>query len=78
MVSLRAENIACLIKKPKTPIIKPPLHRSMYLESVKKAINSKKECHKTMGYTDMKIDPKQFLKKNTRKVIKPTVEKSGK
>lgn len=78
MVSPRAENVQCLVKRPKTPIYKPPMHRSMFLDSVKREINAKKECHKTMGVADIKVDPKQFLRKNSRKVIKPFVEKTGK
>ncbi|VVC38184.1 Enkurin domain [Cinara cedri] len=70
------ENIKNLIPKPITPVIKPPMYRSVFTESVKRVYNSNKDCHRTMGYAEVQLDPPtQFLKKNTRQVIRPFVEK---
>ncbi|VVC36748.1 Enkurin domain [Cinara cedri] len=70
------ENIKFIIPKPITPIIKPPRYHSIFTESVKRRFNSIKDCHRTMGYAKVHLDPpSQFLKKNTRKVIRPSVEK---
>ncbi|XP_025419208.1 enkurin [Sipha flava] len=69
------ENIKYLIPKPETPVIKPPMYRSVYTESVKNAYKSNKGCHRTMGYAEIQLDPPtQFLKKHTRKVLRPCVE----
>jgi hypothetical protein len=70
------ENIKYLIPKPETPVIKPPMYRSVYTESVKNAYKSNKGCHRTMGYAEIQLDPPtQFLKKHTRKVLRPCVGK---
>lgn len=68
------ENIRFLIPRPKTPVVKPPMHRSVYTESVKRAIDSNKCCHQTMGYAEVKLNPpSKFLKAHSRKVIRPFV-----
>lgn len=70
------ENIRHLIPKPETPVIKPPMYRSIYTESVKKTYKSNKGCHRTMGYAEVQLDPPtQFLKKHTRKMLRPFVGK---
>jgi len=70
------ENIKHLIPRPKTPVIKPPMYRSVYTESVRKTYKSNNNCHKTMGYAEIELDPpSQFLKKQTRKEMRPFVGK---
>ncbi|VVC29824.1 Enkurin domain [Cinara cedri] len=70
------ENIKNLIPKPIVAVVKPPMHRSVFTESVKRGYNMNKDCHRTMGYAKVHLDPpSQFLKKNTRIVIRPSVEK---
>jgi len=70
------ENIINLIKKPKTPVVKPPMHVSTFTKAIKKEIASQKKCHQTMGCPEVKRnDPSQFLKKQTRKIIRPFVGK---
>ncbi|XP_060870603.1 enkurin-like [Metopolophium dirhodum] len=69
------ENIKHLIPRPKTPVVKPPMYRSIYTESVRRTYKSNNNCHKTMGYAEVELDPpSQFLKKHTRKEMKPFVE----
>lgn len=70
------ENIKYLIPRPDTPEIKPPMHRSIFTESIKRSMKSNKRCHQTMGYAQVPLDPpSQFLKKHTRKVVRPFVGK---
>ncbi|XP_022171486.1 enkurin-like [Myzus persicae] len=69
------ENIKHLIPRPKTPVVKPPMYRSIYTESVRRTHKSNNNCHKTMGYAEVELDPpSQFLKKHTRKDMRPSVE----
>lgn len=69
------ENIKHLIPRPKTPVVKPPMYRSIYTESVRRTYKSNNNCHKTMGYAEVELDPpSQFLKKHTRKEMRPFVE----
>lgn len=73
----RQENIKYLISRPNTPEIKPPMHRSIFTESVKRSMKSNKGCHQTMGYAQVPLDPpSRFLKKHTRKVVRRFVGKS--
>lgn len=68
------ENIRFLIKKPKTPIIKPPMHRSIFTEAIKRDYKTNKQCHKTMGYAKIPLNPpSEYLKKHTRVVMRPFV-----
>lgn len=70
------ENIKYLIQRPKTPVIKPPMHRSIFNKSIQREFKLNKGCHQTMGYAEFKgSGPSEFLKKNTRKVIRPFVGK---
>lgn len=70
------ENIKHLIPRPKTPVVKPPMYRSIYTESVRRTYKSNNNRHKTMGYAEVKLDPpSQFLKKHTRKEMRPFVGK---
>lgn len=70
------ENIKYLIQRPKTPMIKPPMHRSIFNKSIQREFKLNKGCHQTMGYAEVKgSEPSEFLKKNTRKVIRPFVGK---
>jgi len=70
------ENIKLLIRKPKTPVIKPPMHCSVFNKSIKREYRSNRGCHQTMGYAEVKPNqPSKFLKKHTRKVIRPFVGK---
>jgi len=70
------ENIRYLIQRPKTPVIKTPMHRSICSKSIQREFKLNKGCHQTMGYAEVKVNgPSQFLKKNTRKVIRPFVGK---
>ncbi|KAE9525086.1 hypothetical protein AGLY_014500 [Aphis glycines] len=69
------ENIKYLIQRPKTPVIKPPMHRSMFNSSIRREFKLNKGCHQTMGYAEVKVnEPSEFLKKKSRKVIRPFVE----
>ncbi|KAF0765835.1 enkurin-like [Aphis craccivora] len=69
------ENIKHLIPRPKTPVVKPPMYRSIYTESVRRTYKSNNNLHKTMGYAEVELDPpSQFLKKHTRKEMRPFVE----
>ncbi|XP_022162837.1 enkurin-like [Myzus persicae] len=69
------ENIKYLIQRPKTPVIKPAMHRSIFNKSIQREFKLNKGCHQTMGYAEVKVNgPCQFLKKNTRKVIRPFVD----
>ncbi|XP_025207524.1 enkurin-like [Melanaphis sacchari] len=69
------ENIKYLIQRPKTPVIKPSMHRSMFNNSIRREFKLNKGCHQTMGYAEVKVnEPSEFLKKNSRKVIRPFVE----
>ncbi|XP_026818303.1 enkurin-like [Rhopalosiphum maidis] len=71
------ENIKYLIQRPKTPVIKPPIHRSMFNNSIRREFQLNKRCHQTMGYAEVKVnEPSEFLKKKSRKVIRPFVEKT--
>ncbi|CAI6356745.1 unnamed protein product [Macrosiphum euphorbiae] len=73
------ENIKYLIQRPKTPVIKPPMHRSIFNKSIQREFKLNKGCHQTMGYAEVKVnEPSEFLKKNTRKVIRPFVENTKK
>lgn len=75
-MSKHQENIKNLIQRPKTPVIKPPMHRSMYHNSLKREFNLNRSCHQTMGYAEVKLNrPFEFLKKQTRKVTRPYVGK---
>jgi len=68
------ENIKHLIPRPKTPVVKPPMYRSIYTEAVRRTYKSNNNLHKTMGYAEVELDPpSQFLKKHTRKEIRPFV-----
>lgn len=70
------ENIKYLIQRPKTPVIKPPMHRSMFNSSIRREFKLNKGCHQTMGYAKVKVnEPSEFLKKKSRKVIRPFVGK---
>jgi len=71
------ENIKYLIQRPKTPVVKPPMHRSVFNKSIKREYKSNRGCHQTMGYAEVKPNqPSKFLKKHTRKVIRPFVGKT--
>lgn len=71
------ENIKKLIPRPKTPPIKTSMYRSVHTESIKKSYKSNKDDHRTMGYAEIRLEPpKRFLKKHTRKPLKPSVGKS--
>ncbi|XP_050442625.1 enkurin [Adelges cooleyi] len=71
------ENIKRLIPRPKTPVVKPPMYRSVYTDSIRRAFKANKDCHRTMGYAEVQLDPPtRFLKKHTRKVVRPFVEKT--
>jgi len=68
------ENIIHLIRKPKTPVVKPPIHISIFNKAIKQEMNLRKKCHQTMGYAEVKLNgPSKFLKKQTRKVIRPFI-----
>ncbi|CAI6355105.1 unnamed protein product [Macrosiphum euphorbiae] len=68
------ENIKFLIQRPKTPVVKPPMHRSVFNKSIKRDYKSNRGCHQTMGYAEIKPNqPSKFLKKHTRMVIRPFV-----
>lgn len=70
------ENIKYLVQKPKTPVIKPPTYRSIYSKSIKREYNLNRGCHQTMGFAEVKLNrPSEFLKKQTRKVMRPFVGK---
>lgn len=70
------ENIRCLIPRVKPPIIKPPMYRSNFTEFIKKSYQSNKECHRTMGYAKVKLNPpSEFLKKSRKKNVKPAISK---
>jgi len=70
------ENIKYLIQRPKTPVIKPPMHRSMFNNSIRREFQLNRGCHQTMGYAEVKVnEPSEFLKKKSRKVIRPFVGK---
>jgi len=70
------ENIKYLIHRPKTPVVKPPMHRSVFNKSIKREYKSNRGCHQTMGYAEVKPNqPSKFLKKHTRIVIRPFVGK---
>lgn len=72
------ENIKHLIPRPKTPVVKPPMHRSVYTESVKRTYRANRDCHRTMGYAEVRLNPpSQFLKKHTRRVTRPFVGKKA-
>uniref|UniRef100_A0A2S2QQB4 Enkurin n=1 Tax=Sipha flava TaxID=143950 RepID=A0A2S2QQB4_9HEMI len=71
------ENIKFSIPRPITPVIKPPMYRSIFSNSVKTTYKTNRDCHRTMGYAEVPLkSPTQFLKKNTRKVTRPFVEKT--
>ncbi|KAL4105115.1 hypothetical protein QTP88_020387 [Uroleucon formosanum] len=73
-MSENQENIKYLIKRPKTPVVKPPMHRSVFNKSVNREYKSNRGCHQTMGYAEVKPNqPSKFLRKHTRKVIRPFV-----
>ncbi|XP_026815950.1 enkurin-like [Rhopalosiphum maidis] len=66
------ENIKYLIQRPKTPEIKPLMHRSVFNNSIKRDYMSNRGCHQTMGYAEVKLNhPSKFLKKHTRIVKRP-------
>lgn len=68
------ENIKYLIPRPETPVIKPPMYRSIYTDSVKRKFRSNKDCHRTMGFAEVQLNPPEmFLKKHTRIVRRPYV-----
>lgn len=70
------ENIKYLIKRPKTPVVKPPMHRSVFNKSINREYKSNRSCHQTMGYAEVKPNqPSKFLRKHTRKVMRPFVGK---
>lgn len=70
------ENIRHLIPRLETPIIKTSMYRSVHTELIKKSYKSNKDRHRTMGYAEIQLDPPtQFLKKHTRKIMKPSVGK---
>lgn len=70
------ENIRCLIPRVKPPIIKPPMYRSNFTEFIKRSHESNKECHRTMGYAKVKLNPpSEFLKKSRKKNVKPAISK---
>ncbi|KAL4113086.1 hypothetical protein QTP88_016776 [Uroleucon formosanum] len=69
------ENIKHLIPRPKTPVVKQPMYRSIYTESVRRTYKSNNNCHKTMGYAEVELyPPSEFLKKHSRKEMRPFVE----
>lgn len=73
------ENIKYLIQRPKIPVIKPPMHRSMFNSSIRREFKLNKGCHQPMGYAEVKVnEPSEFLKKKSRKVIRPFVSKISK
>ncbi|KAL5237823.1 hypothetical protein ACI65C_005233 [Semiaphis heraclei] len=50
------------------------MHRSVFNKSIKREYRSNRGCHQTMGYAEVKPNqPSKFLKKHTRKVIRPFV-----
>ncbi|XP_025198161.1 enkurin-like [Melanaphis sacchari] len=68
------ENIKYLIQRPKTPVIKPPMHRSIFNKAIKRDYRLNRNCHQTMGYAEVKFNhPSKFLKKHTRIVKRPFV-----
>ncbi|XP_050546691.1 enkurin-like isoform X2 [Daktulosphaira vitifoliae] len=75
MMNSCKENVTRLIPIPKSPVVKPPIYRSMYTDSIKKTFKINKDCHRTMGHAQIHLNPPSvFLKKHTRKTIKPLVE----
>ncbi|KAE9533355.1 hypothetical protein AGLY_009258 [Aphis glycines] len=69
------ENIRYLIQIPKPPVIKPPIHRSVFNKSIKRDYRSNRSCHQTMGYAEVNPNhPSKFLKKHTRIVKRPFVD----
>lgn len=77
MMSKFQENIKHLIPRPKTPVVKQPMYRSIYTESVRRTYKSNNNCHKTMGYAEVELyPPSEFLKKHSRKEMRPFVGKS--
>lgn len=72
----KQENIRCLYQTPVIPVPKPPMYYSPFTESVKREYKLNRDCHRTMGVAKVQLNsPSQFLKKNTRKVIRPYVGK---
>lgn len=68
------ENIKHLISRPETPMVKPLMYRSIYTDSVRRAYNSNKACHQTMGFAEVQLDPpEKFLRKHTRIVKNPSI-----
>ncbi|XP_050531009.1 enkurin-like [Daktulosphaira vitifoliae] len=75
MMTQYNENISRLIVIPEPPVVKPPMYRSVFTDSIKMSFKCNKTCHKTMGYAEIQLNsPSEFLKKHSRKVVRPFVE----
>lgn len=65
------ENIKNIIPKPITPVIKPPMYRSIFTNAVKNMHKTNLGCHQTMGYAKVQLNPpSKFLKKYSKKMTK--------
>lgn len=71
------EDIKSLIPREDEPEPKIPVYHSKYSHCIRNEIKKVKKCHQTMGYAQIRLDPPtKFLKKKTRTVRRPHVEKS--
>lgn len=73
-VLLSNEDIRKLIPK-KAPLEeKFPMYHSKFSKKVREDVKKYKDCHRTMGYAEVQLDPPdKFLKKKTRIVRRPCV-----
>lgn len=73
-VLLSNEDIRKLIPKEAPPEEKFPMYHSKFSKKVREDVKKFKDCHRTMGYAEVQLDPPdKFLKKKTRIVQRPCV-----
>ncbi|XP_054287151.1 enkurin isoform X2 [Macrosteles quadrilineatus] len=72
----RDEDIRNLIYHPPPVEEKIPMYHSKFSSKVREDARKVKDCHKTFGYAEVPLEPPtNFLKKKTRIVRRPLVEK---
>uniref|UniRef100_A0A1B6HX82 Enkurin domain-containing protein n=1 Tax=Homalodisca liturata TaxID=320908 RepID=A0A1B6HX82_9HEMI len=70
------EDIRKLIYEEPPPEVKLPMYHSKFSKKVREDAKKVKNCHKTFGYAEVPLEPPtNFLKKKTRVVHRPLVDK---